>query len=70
MLEDKLIYVFDELAADQDPQFRKKFYEIILPDLKNQGKTVIVVTHDDKYFPVADRVLKMEYGQLVELTEI
>jgi len=70
MLEDKLIYVFDELAADQDPQFRKKFYEIILPNLKNQGKTVIVVTHDDKYFPVADRVLKMEYGQLVELTEI
>jgi putative ATP-binding cassette transporter len=65
MLEEKPVYVFDELAADQDPGFRKKFYEEILPDLKKQGKTIIVVTHDDKYFHTADRILKMEYGQLV-----
>ena len=65
VLEDKPIYIFDELAADQDPQFRKQFYEVILPDLQKQGKTIIAVTHDDKYFQVADRVLKMEYGQLV-----
>jgi putative ATP-binding cassette transporter len=50
VLEDKPIYIFDELAADQDPQFRKRFYEVILPDLKKQGKTIIAVTHDDKYF--------------------
>lgn len=62
MLEDKPIYVFDELAADQDPQFRQNFYQNILPDLKRQGKTIIVVTHDDKYFHLADRILKMEYG--------
>jgi putative ATP-binding cassette transporter len=69
VLEDKPIYIFDELAADQDPQFRKRFYEVILPDLKKQGKTIIAVTHDDKYFPNADRVLKMEYGQLVDYDE-
>jgi putative ATP-binding cassette transporter len=69
VLEDKPIYIFDELAADQDPQFRKQFYEVILPDLKKQGKTIIAVTHDDKYFHVADRVLKMEYGQLVNYDE-
>ena len=69
VLEDKPIYIFDELAADQDPPFRKKFYEVILPDLKKQGKTIIAVTHDDKYFRVADRVLKMEYGQLVNYDE-
>jgi putative ATP-binding cassette transporter len=69
VLEDKPIYIFDELAADQDPQFRKRFYEVILPDLKKQGKTIIAVTHDDKYFPNADRVLKMEYGQLVHYDE-
>lgn len=68
-MEDKPIYIFDELAADQDPQFRKQFYEVILPDLKKQGKTIIAVTHDDKYFHVADRVLKMEYGQLVNYDE-
>jgi putative ATP-binding cassette transporter len=69
ILENKPIYIFDELAADQDPQFRKYFYEKILPDLKQQGKTIIAVTHDDKYFHVADRVLKMEYGQLIPYDE-
>ena len=66
VLEDKQIYIFDELAADQDPHFKKRFYEEILLDLKQQGKTVIAVTHDDHYFHVADRVLKMEYGELIE----
>ncbi|RKZ40926.1 MAG: cyclic peptide export ABC transporter [Gammaproteobacteria bacterium] len=66
VLENKPIYIFDELAANEDPQFRKSFYEVILPDLKQQGKTIIAVTHDDKYFHVADRILKMECGQLVD----
>jgi putative ATP-binding cassette transporter len=68
-LEDKQIYIFDELAADQDPGFRKHFYETLLPRLKEQGKTVIAVTHDDKYFGIADRVLKMDEGQLLEYRE-
>jgi putative ATP-binding cassette transporter len=65
LLEDRPILVLDEWAADQDPPFRKFFYEHILADLKRQGKTVIAVTHDDRYFSVADRIVKMEYGQLV-----
>ncbi|HIE01190.1 MAG TPA: cyclic peptide export ABC transporter [Thiotrichaceae bacterium] len=69
ILDNKPIYIFDELAADQDPQFRQYFYEVILPDLKLKGKTIIAVTHDDKYFHVADRVLKMEEGQLVHYDE-
>lgn len=66
LMEDKQIYIFDEWAADQDPQFRRYFYEVLLHDLRNQGKTIIAVTHDDKYFENADRVLKMDYGQLIE----
>jgi len=66
ILDDKPIYILDEFAADQDPIFRRYFYETLLPDLCNSGKTVIAVTHDDKYFSIADRILKMEYGQLVE----
>jgi len=67
VLEDKQIYIFDEWAADQDPIFRKYFYEDMLQEMKSKGKTVIAVSHDDRYFHVADRVLKMEYGQLIEL---
>lgn len=64
MLEDKPILVIDEFAADQDPQFRKYFYETLLLEVKSMGKTVIAVTHDDHYFHVADRVLKMDEGKL------
>jgi putative ATP-binding cassette transporter len=66
-LEDKPIYIFDEVAADQDPPFRRYFYETLLLELKSAGKTVVVVTHDDRYFHVADRVLQMDYGKLSDV---
>ncbi|MDD5227400.1 MAG: cyclic peptide export ABC transporter [Methylococcales bacterium] len=66
VLEDKQIYIFDEWAADQDPEFRQYFYEVLLKDLKAKGKTVIAVSHDDRYFPSADRVIKIEYGQIID----
>jgi putative ATP-binding cassette transporter len=64
-LEDRPFYVFDEWAADQDPLFKDIFYRQLLPELKSRGKTVLVITHDDRYFDIADRVLKLDYGQLM-----
>lgn len=66
LLEDKAIYVFDEVAADQDPEFRQFFYDVILQKLKQEQKTVIVVTHDEKYFDHCDRLLVMDMGQMRE----
>ncbi|NOK80921.1 MAG: cyclic peptide export ABC transporter [Chloroflexi bacterium AL-W] len=63
-LEDRPFYVFDEWAADQDPLFRDLFYTHILPELKTRGKGVIVITHDDKYLHVPDRIIKLDYGQI------
>ncbi|HOY65260.1 MAG TPA: cyclic peptide export ABC transporter [Candidatus Ozemobacteraceae bacterium] len=63
-LEDKPVYIFDEVAADQDPEFRRYFYETLVPELKSAGKTLVIVSHDDRYFHVADRVLKMDFGKL------
>ncbi len=65
MLEDRPIYMFDEWAAEQDPPFRRYFYETLLPEFKARGNTLLAITHDDRWFHVADRVLRMEYGQLV-----
>ena len=65
LLEDKSIYIFDEWAADQDPAFRRFFYETLLPEMKAKGKTIVAATHDDRYFHVADRTIKMEVGQFV-----
>jgi putative ATP-binding cassette transporter len=63
-VEDRPVLALDEFAADQDPAFRAFFYEKLLPELKAAGKTVIAVTHDDRYFHCADRVIKMEYGRI------
>jgi putative ATP-binding cassette transporter len=65
-IEDRHIYLFDEWAADQDPAFKEVFYRHILPELKARGKTVLVISHDEHFYDVADRILKFEDGQLVE----
>lgn len=63
LLEDRPVYVFDEWASDQDPPFKELFYRSLLPELKRRGKTVIVISHDDRYFDVADRHLRMWEGR-------
>jgi putative pyoverdin transport system ATP-binding/permease protein len=63
-LEDRPFYVFDEWAADQDPAFKDVFYRTLLPELKAKGKTVLVITHDDRYFYLADRLIKLDSGQI------
>ena len=61
-LEDRSVYLFDEWAADQDPVFRDVFYTQLLAELKQRGKTVLVISHDDHYFHLADRVIKLDQG--------
>ncbi|WP_164002746.1 cyclic peptide export ABC transporter [Pyxidicoccus caerfyrddinensis] len=65
LLEDRPFYLFDEWAADQDPEFREVFYRHLLPELAARGKGVVVITHDDRFFHLAHRVIKLEYGRLV-----
>lgn len=67
-LEDRPIYAFDEWAADQDPYFKNIFYVQLLQDLKAKGKTVFVITHDDRYYHLADRIIKLEDGQVISDT--
>ncbi|MDU0727883.1 cyclic peptide export ABC transporter [Pseudomonas aeruginosa] len=65
-LDDRPVLVFDEWAADQDPAFRRVFYTELLPELKRQGRTLIVISHDDRYFDIADKLVHMHAGQIVE----
>jgi putative ATP-binding cassette transporter len=63
-LEDRPVYVFDEWASDQDPAFKDVFYTQILRSLKARGKGVVVISHDDRYFHVADRVIALADGKM------
>jgi len=65
-LEDRPIYLFDEWAANQDPAFKELFYRELLPELAARGKLVIAITHDEQYFPLADRLLRLANGTLLE----
>jgi putative ATP-binding cassette transporter len=66
LLEDRPIYVFDEWAADQEPRFRDVFYNEIVTELARRGKTVVVITHDDRYFHCADQIIKLDLGRLAD----
>jgi putative ATP-binding cassette transporter len=63
-LEDRPFYLFDEWASDQDPLFKDVFYTQLLPELKSRNKAVLVITHDDRYFPLADRLVRLDYGKI------
>lgn len=63
-LENRPFLVFDEWAADQDPVFKEIFYRELLPELRTMGKTVLIISHDDRYFHLADRLIRMENGRI------
>ncbi len=64
-LENRPVYLFDEWAADQDPVYKEVFYRQVVPGLRSRGKTVLVICHDDRYFHLADRLVKLDSGKIV-----
>jgi ABC-type siderophore export system fused ATPase/permease subunit len=64
LLENKDIYLLDEWAANQDPYFRSKFYNEIIPKLKSNNKTIVVISHDERYYHLADRLVTLSAGRL------
>lgn len=65
--DNKPVFILDEFAAEQDPEFKRYFYQELLPELKREGKTIIAITHDDRYYDCCDRLFKMENGLLSEV---
>ncbi|MFT5168200.1 MAG: putative ATP-binding cassette transporter [Saprospiraceae bacterium] len=69
LLDDRDLYLFDEWAADQDPKFKDIFYREVLPDLKAMNKLVVIITHDDRYFDCADKLIFMEDGKIQSVSD-
>lgn len=70
LMDNTELYLFDEWAADQDPEFKHEFYMNILPELKRRGKAVIVISHDDRYFSVADKLVVMDEGKIASIEQV
>jgi putative ATP-binding cassette transporter len=66
--EGRPILILDEWAADQDPATRARFYTEILPLLKAKGKTILAITHDERYFGSADARYHMEEGRMLKVS--
>jgi putative ATP-binding cassette transporter len=69
-LDDKPIVILDESGADQDPYFKDVFYNEILRDFRSRGKLVVVISHDDRYFGVADKIVRLDRGQVLALDAV
>jgi len=67
LMDGRKFLMLDEFAADLDPQFRAEFYERILPELKSRGYTIFAISHDDKYFGAADKIYKMQRGEILRI---
>ena len=69
LLEKRPILLLDEWAADQDPEYRRKFYFELLPALNRAGVTIVAISHDDRYIEQMDvrtRKLHMDEGRMFE----
>jgi len=66
-LEDRPIWILDEWAANQDPRFKRAFYRELLPGWKAAGKTLLVISHDEAYYDVADRVIRLGEGRVADV---
>jgi putative ATP-binding cassette transporter len=69
LLDKRPILLLDEWTAEQDPEFRRKFYEEFLSQMIQTGVTLVVITHDDGYLDELDlpaRRIHMEEGRIVE----
>lgn len=60
------VLLFDEVTAALDPEMVREVLDVVL-DLAREGKTMIIVTHEMQFArAIADRVLFLEDGKIVE----
>lgn len=70
LAQQREILVLDEWPANQDPMFRERFYTQILPMLRSEGRTIVVISHDDRYYSLADRLWRLDDGRISQLPSL
>ena len=58
--------IFDEPTASLDGDTGKKIVEFVKQHVLTEHRCIVVVTHDDRIYEYADRILHMEDGRLLD----
>lgn len=59
------ILILDEPTASLDGDTGRNILEFVRKNILTDQRCIIIVTHDDRIFSFADRILKMEDGRLI-----
>jgi putative ABC transport system ATP-binding protein len=60
------LLIFDEPTASLDGETGKKIISFIKTQVLNEKRAIIIVTHDNRIYDFASRIIKMEDGKLVD----
>ena len=58
------LLVFDEPTASLDGDTGRRIVEFVKKEILTDEKCILLVTHDNRIFEYADRIMKMEDGQV------
>lgn len=70
IVADPPLLVADEPTGDLDREAAAQILDLLRRLVVEQGKTVVMVTHDPRAATAADRVLHLEKGRLIEAESI
>lgn len=61
------LLIFDEPTASLDGVTGRRILQFVKENILNEKRCILVVTHDNRIFKYADRLIKMEDGRIVEV---
>jgi putative ABC transport system ATP-binding protein len=61
------LLVFDEPTASLDGTTGKKILDFVKNEILNDKRCIVIVTHDNRIFGLADRMIEMEDGAIVRV---
>lgn len=59
------ILILDEPTASLDGDTGRKIVDFVKMNILNETRCIIIVTHDNRIFEYADRIMKMEDGKII-----
>jgi len=64
------LLIFDEPTASLDGDTGKKIIEFVKSDILNEKRAIIIVTHDNRIYNYATRIIRMEDGKMLDDTTL